>query len=108
VVKILKGGSKSDRVQLSELSTLKALVVLYSFANASAPSSQSSEMAKQDEILYWPLKSLVETYALQLSLHQAVYGLQSEIISKKGVSLVESASYQKYVFWLQLFTLSRL
>jgi hypothetical protein len=107
VAQILKGKFNSGRHQTNEMSTLKALIILYSYANTSPPSPQESETTRPEEILYWPLKSLVEVYALRLSLHRSVYDLQEELRSDMSNSIIESLSYQKYTIWLQLFVMSK-
>jgi hypothetical protein len=107
VSQILKGKFSTGRHQPNELSTLKALITLYNHAVASPPSPQESEKNRPEELLYWPLKSLVEVYALRLSLNRSVYDLQAELRSERSKQVINSPSYQKYIFWLQLFTMAK-
>jgi hypothetical protein len=107
VAQILKGKFNSGRRHTDEMSTLKALIILYGYATTSPPSPQQTETERPEEILYWPLKSLVEVYALRLSLNRAVYDLQAELRSERSKPITESINYRKYTFWLQLFTMAK-
>jgi hypothetical protein len=107
ISQILKGKFTAGRNQANELSTLKALLILYSYANVSHPAAQESETSRPEELLHWPLKSLVEAYSLRLSLHRSVYDLQAELRSPSVDRLTETVVYQKYVIWLQLFIMAK-
>jgi hypothetical protein len=106
VAQILNGKLTSGRSQTNDLSTLKALIILYSYANCSPPSAHDAGITRPEEILYWPLKSLVEVFALRLGLNRAAYDLQAELRVEKSNPITESTAYQKYTLWLQLFTMA--
>jgi hypothetical protein len=91
--------------QKSEFSTLKALIILYTYADL-PPSSQNTDPQVQPELPFWPLKALVELHALDLSLHRSVEELQFEIRSGSS-NVVETMAFQKYTYWLWLFTMSQ-
>jgi hypothetical protein len=108
IAQIMKGNFTSGRNSANEMSTLKALAILYTYANVSSPSPQDSETTRHEDILFWPLKSLVEVYGLRLSLNRSLYDLQAEMRSERSKPITESTSYQKYTFWLHLFTMAKL
>lgn len=110
VSQILTGKFTSRRHPVVDISTLKGLVILYSYAGCSSPTPPSvSEIEKSqpESFLYWPLKSLVEVYGLRLSLHRSLYDLQAELQSGAALPITETLSYQKYTLWLQLFTMAK-
>jgi hypothetical protein len=104
VAQILKEISTGRIYQLNELSTLKALVILYFYANCSSP--QASESYRPEEILYWPLKSLIEVYAFRLSLHKSIEVLKAELQLNKSAPILDMISYRKYTFWLHIFVMA--
>lgn len=106
VTELLKGNFTGGSHQLNEISTLKALVILYFYANRSSPSLQDSETSRPEEILYWPLKSLIEVYAFRLSLHKSIEDFKAELQSNKSTPISEMASYRRYTFWLQIFSMA--
>lgn len=109
VSQILAGKLVGPQNQSTQISTLKSLLILYNYAGCSSPTTDKVEKSQPEHLLFWPLKSLVEVYGLRLSLHRSYYDLQVELrTSGRRVSpITESLSYQKYIFWLQLFTLSK-
>jgi hypothetical protein len=107
ITQILDGKDTSDRNQTNELSTLKALIILYSHATASPSTPRDSGTTHTESIPYWRLKSLVEVYALRLSLHKSVYDLQIDLQSERSKPITETTSYQKYTYWLQLFVMAK-
>jgi hypothetical protein len=82
--------------------SLKALIVLYAYADLPG-SSLDTDSSSPYNIPLWPIKSLVEAYALRLSLHRSVQGLKSDMLSSTG-NILESSNFQKYLYWLWLFT----
>jgi hypothetical protein len=104
VVQTLKGISTSRIHELNELSTLKALVILYYYTNCSSP--QASENSRPEDILYWPLKSLIEVYVFRSSLHRSIEVLKAELRSNKSVPMLDMTSYRKYTFWLNFFVMA--
>jgi len=89
---------------LDEISSLSALIALYAYADFPSPSSHSSEVSGLGSTLFWPVKSLVEMYALRFSLHTSIQGLRSELRSETPIG--DAISYRKYTFWLQLFVMA--
>jgi|SRR6187402_74669 len=87
---------------VDDLSTLKALFILYVYSDLTPPSQPSESSPKQD-ILFWPLKSVVEVYAVRLSLHRSVQDLKSELRSNPE-GITTSKSYERYTYWLWLFS----
>jgi hypothetical protein len=107
ITQVLKGKFTRGSHQLNEISTLKALVILYFYANCSSPSPRASETSNPEEILYWPLKSLVEVYAFRLSLHKSVEDLKADLRSNKPTPISDMTSYRRYTFWLQIFIMAQ-
>lgn len=91
--------------QKSAFSTLKALVILYTYANL-PPSTETKENLEQEDLPFWSLKSLLELHALRLSLHRSVQELEVEIASASP-DIFETEAFQKYTYWLWLFTMSQ-
>lgn len=93
--------------QLDQMITLKALIVLYSYADLTPPTEHNNEATGKDDILYWPLKSLIEVYGLRLNLHRSVQELKEELRSQSNVTgSLESLAYRRYTCWLWLFTMA--
>jgi hypothetical protein len=91
--------------QKSEFSILKALVILYTYADM-PPSSQTVDTKGQNILPFWSLKALVEMHAQRLSLPRSVQDLQMEIASGSQ-SILETMAFQKYSYWLWLFTMAQ-
>jgi hypothetical protein len=92
--------------QLDELCTFKALCVLCYYSDLT-PLSEASQSTGKEDVLYWPLKSLAEIYGLRMSLHRSVQELKSELASK-STGIVESKSFQRYVYWIWLYCTANL
>lgn len=83
-------------------STLKALVILYTFTDL-PPSSRNSDYDGSEDLPFWSVKTLVELFAQELSLHRSIEELQLEVtMGSEGI--FESLAYQKYCYWLQTFS----
>jgi hypothetical protein len=96
-----RGGRQND-----EMTILKALIVLYSYSDLTPPNEHKGEASSKEDILYWPLKSLIEVYGLRLNLHRSVQELKEELRTKSNVTgLIETLAYRRYTCWLWLFAM---
>ncbi len=105
IFRIAEGKFPNDGKQNGNLSNVMALVILYCYADLSSPSLQVSQYQSK-KIFFWPLKSVVELYALQSSLHNSIQELRTEIVSKRSGPIFDSVPYRRYVLWLQIFLIS--
>ncbi|KFY80001.1 hypothetical protein V499_01081 [Pseudogymnoascus sp. VKM F-103] len=96
----------SSGSRASEISTFKAVLILYVHANCSPSTSQLAQQNRTGQILYWPLKSLMEVCASRLSLHSSIQDLKMELRATTSDTIVDSPSFQRYMYWLQLFIMS--
>lgn len=97
IFNVQPGGRQGDGMSL-----LRALIVLYAYSDLTPPTSDSSG---KEDVLYWPLKSLIEVYGLKLSLHRSVQDLRAEIRAGRE-NVMETKAYKKYVIWIWLYTMS--
>ncbi|KAL2828548.1 hypothetical protein BJY01DRAFT_255347 [Aspergillus pseudoustus] len=91
---------------LEDLPYMKILLVLFAHSKFNSPSSQSS-LAADDDILYWPLKAIIEMKALRLSMHGSLRDLKRTMSIDNSWPVVSaSTAYIKYLISLQLFVMA--
>jgi hypothetical protein len=88
----------------ADLCLLKALVVLYSYADLNPP-SQAARPSGKESLMYWSLKSAAEMYAFRLSLHRSIQELKLDLSNNSG-NIYDTRSYQRYTYWLFLYNMS--
>ncbi len=88
----------------AEWTMLQALSVLYAYRQTPAPTT-NIQSYQSEEVPQWPIKAFVESYATHLSVHRAVEGVKSAVRTG-ATNIPATRAYQKYIYWLWLFTMS--
>jgi len=96
--------AKLGRPNQDDMCLLKALVVLYSYADLTPP-SQAARPSGKECLLYWSLKSAAEMYAFRLSLHRSIQELKIDLLSDT-TDIYNTKSYERYTYWLLLYNMS--
>ncbi|KAL3446166.1 hypothetical protein BJX65DRAFT_279609 [Aspergillus insuetus] len=103
---LITNSNMSDPAAFEDLAYMKILLVLFAYSKFNSPSSQTT-LAVGDDILYWPLKSIVEMKALRLSLHNSLRDLRRSMSTNDPWPIVSaSTAYTKYLISLQLFVMA--
>lgn len=84
-----------------DLCLLKALIVLYAYADLTPP-SQAARATGKESLLYWSIKSSAEMYGLRLSLHRSIQELKLELRTNIA-DVYNTISYRRYTYWLFLY-----
>ncbi|KUJ11090.1 uncharacterized protein LY89DRAFT_739303 [Mollisia scopiformis] len=87
-----------------DMCLLKALTVLYAYADLTPP-SQAARPSGKENLLYWSLKSAAEMYAFRLSLHRSIQELKLDMAANSG-NIYTTKSFQRYTYWLFLYSMS--
>ncbi|KPI42863.1 uncharacterized protein AB675_1767 [Cyphellophora attinorum] len=88
------------------LKTLQGLLLLYAYCEIpSATQYRDSQADPAQEPLFWPLKSLIESYAQRLRCHRAVDSLRESIRARQD-GIATSTDFKMYSAWVWLFTMS--
>jgi hypothetical protein len=83
-------------------SQLQAMAVLHAYGPATGVFASTQHMHPTNYPSHWTVKSVIETFALRLSLHRSV-----EVLLRDRVENVwRTRPFQKYVYWLWLFTMT--
>lgn len=88
------------------LKTLQSLLLLYAYCEIpSASHYHGSEPDSARELLFWPLKSLTESYAQRLRCHRAVDSIRESIRARQD-DIAASTDFKMYCAWVWLFIMS--
>lgn len=88
------------------LKTLQGLLLLYAYTEIpTAAQGPKSETEVQSELMFWPLKSLTESYAQRLRCHRSVEGVRAALKAEHG-GLAKLTVFKMYSCWIWLFTMS--
>jgi hypothetical protein len=86
--------------------TLNGLMLLLAYSDI--PANAASTVAEDNverELMFWPLKSLTESYAVRIQCHRAVQHLNTAI-ERGQVGLSDTPAFKKYCCWIWLFNMA--
>lgn len=91
--------------EMDEIQYMKILLILFAYSKFGSPGSQSS-LTVGGDLLYWPLKSIVESNSLRISLHNSLQGIRVKLEVYPWRKVFETRCYEKYLLSLQLFLMA--
>ena len=102
---IFKGTSSARGNETYSLGILKAMMILYAYAEARKQRLGRDAYGPTDVLDFWRLKALTELQAIHLGLHRSVESLRAAVAA--GVSsITRTHEYKMYTYWLWLYTMS--
>lgn len=86
---------------------LQAYAILYAYRSAADVFNIPQVPESPQSLNHWALKSSIEAFALRLGLHRSRDDLNASIRLGQDLADVSGSSiFQRYVYWLWLFTMS--
>jgi hypothetical protein len=84
---------------------LQVFAVLYAYTQIPKSEAGHLEPVRNSGLEHWTLKSAVETYALQLSLHRSIEDVKI-LLRNNCPDIATKNCYRNSVYWLWLFTMA--